>query len=142
MKLTNRTMTSPRVEMLPLIDIVFLLLVFFIYAMLSMAVHRGQQVDLPESGTAGLETAEAVSVTIQNQNGILKLFVDEKPVELPQLEQMLAGKKKEDMEKGPDVQIFADKSVSYQELFQVLDRVRLAGLTNISLQAETEGVTQ
>ena len=37
-----------RIEMLPLIDIVFLLLVFFIYAMLSMAVHRGLPVALPE----------------------------------------------------------------------------------------------
>lgn len=62
--------------------------------MLSMAVHRGQQVDLPESGTAGLETAEAVSVTIQNQNGILKLFVDEKPVELPSLSRCLQERRK------------------------------------------------
>ncbi|MCI5158893.1 MAG: biopolymer transporter ExbD [Candidatus Electrothrix sp. AUS1_2] len=141
MKLNNRNPAPPRVEMLPLIDIVFLLLVFFIYAMLSMAVHRGQTVDLPESGTAGLETTEAVSVTIQNQNGRLKLFVDEKPVELPQLEQLLEDKKKEAAENSPDVQIFADKSVSYQELFQVLDRVRLAGLTSISLQAQAETAT-
>jgi len=35
-----------RIEMLPLIDIVFLLLVFFIYAMLSMAVHKAL-LDLP-----------------------------------------------------------------------------------------------
>ena len=34
--------------MLPLIDMVFLVLVFFIYAMLSMAVHRGMPVLLPE----------------------------------------------------------------------------------------------
>ena len=33
-----------RVEMLPLIDVVFLLLVFFIYAMLSMVLHRGLRV--------------------------------------------------------------------------------------------------
>ena len=34
-----------RIEMLPLIDIVFLLLVFFIYAMLSMVAHRGMKVE-------------------------------------------------------------------------------------------------
>ena len=38
---------KPRIEMLPLIDIVFLLLIFFIYAMLSMAVHRSLPVSLP-----------------------------------------------------------------------------------------------
>ena len=143
MKLTDRNMLEPpRVEMLPLIDIVFLLLVFFIYAMLSMAVHHGQQVDLPESGTAGLETAEAVSITIRNkddsQDDSLELFVDEDPVELPQLEQLLAGKKKKGGAEDPDVQIFADKSVSYQGLFRVLDQVRRAGLSKISLQAEAE----
>lgn len=37
---------------------------------------------------------------------------------------------------GSEVQIFAGKSVSYQELFQVLDCVKQAGLAHISLQAE------
>ncbi|MBW1821228.1 MAG: biopolymer transporter ExbD, partial [Deltaproteobacteria bacterium] len=41
MKLKLYKTKNPRIEMLPLIDVVFLLLVFFIYAMLSMAVHRG-----------------------------------------------------------------------------------------------------
>ena len=147
MKLRNRTIAPPRVEMLPLIDIVFLLLVFFIYAMLSMAVHHGQQVDLPESSTAGLETTEAISITIQAKGGKdstsagLKLFVDEEPVELPQLEQLLKRKKEASKDKNPNVQIFADKSVPYQGLFQVLDRVRQVGLTSISLQAEAETTT-
>lgn len=38
---------SARLEMIPLMDVVFLLLVFFIYAMFTMIVHRGVQVDLP-----------------------------------------------------------------------------------------------
>ncbi|RWX42886.1 biopolymer transport protein ExbD [Candidatus Electrothrix aarhusensis] len=141
MKLRNRTIAPPRVEMLPLIDIVFLLLVFFIYAMLSMAVHHGQQVDLPESSTAGLETTEAISITIQAKDGGLKIFVNEEQVKLPQLEELLERKKTGSQNKEPDVQIFADKSVSYQGLFQVLDRVRQAGLTHISLQAEAETTT-
>jgi biopolymer transport protein ExbD len=128
--------------MLPLIDIVFLLLVFFIYAMLSMAVHHGQHVDLPESGTAGLETAEAIGITIRAEDGGLKLFVDEESVELPELEQLLREKKEASKDKNPDVQIFADKSVPYQGLFQVLDRVKQAGLTSISLQADPETETR
>jgi biopolymer transport protein ExbD len=134
-------MAPPRVEMLPLIDIVFLLLVFFIYAMLSMAIHHGQQVDLPESGTAGLETAEAIGITIQAANGGLKFFVDEESVELPQLEQLLEKKKAASKDKNPNVQIFADKSVPYKDLFEVLDKVKQAGLTSISLQAEAETTT-
>lgn len=141
MKLSNRSIGAPRVEMLPLIDIVFLLLVFFIYAMLSMAVHRGQQVDLPQSGTAGLETNEALGITIQATDNGLKIFVNEEPVELVELEQLLARKKAASKKDNPDVQIFADKSVSYQGLFQVLDKVKQAGLSSISLQAEAESTT-
>lgn len=138
MKLSKRSITPPRVEMLPLIDIVFLLLVFFIYAMLSMAVHHGQQVDLPESGTAGLETTEAVGITIQDVGKGLKIFVDEKTVEMSELQKVLEQKKAASKNKKPNVQIFADKSVPYQGLFQVMDQVKMAGLTSISLQAETD----
>ncbi|MCI5115051.1 MAG: biopolymer transporter ExbD [Candidatus Electrothrix sp. LOE1_4_5] len=138
MKLSNRSITAPRVEMLPLIDIVFLLLVFFIYAMLSMAVHHGQQVDLPESGTAGLETTEAIGITIQDVGKGLKVFVDEKTVEMSELQRVLEQKKEASKNKKPNVQIFADKSVSYQGLFRVMDQVKNAGLTKISLQAEAD----
>ncbi|MCD6390041.1 MAG: biopolymer transporter ExbD [Desulfobulbaceae bacterium] len=136
MKLNNSSLSPPRIEMLPLIDIVFLLLVFFIYAMLSMAVHHGQSVDLPQSSSAVLEMQDAISITIQAADQGMILFVDEEPVNLEILREILMKKKEE--KQDWEVQIFADKSVSYQELFQVLDRVRLAGLTRISLQAEPQ----
>ncbi|MCA1809797.1 MAG: ExbD/TolR family protein, partial [Kiritimatiellia bacterium] len=52
-----------RVEMLPLIDVVFLLLVFFIYAMLSMVLHRGIKVALPEVGQADVNRRDYLAVT-------------------------------------------------------------------------------
>jgi len=58
MKLNLNAHKSVRIEMLPLIDIVFLLLVVFIYAMLSMAVHRGLPVLLPSSSTSEIEKSQ------------------------------------------------------------------------------------
>ena len=55
MKVHIQARKKPRIEMLPLIDIVFLLLVFFIYAMLSMAVHKALPVALPQSSTAKID---------------------------------------------------------------------------------------
>ncbi len=137
MKIHHKGIAPPRIEMLPLIDIVFLLLVFFIYAMLSMAVHYGQPVDLPDSDSTVLEPQEAISITIQVTAGVLRLFVDEEPVGLESLAEELQARQAEEINgKEWEVQIFADKTVSYQQLFQVLDRVREAGLTRISLQAE------
>ncbi len=137
MKLSRKSIAPPRIEMLPLIDIVFLLLVFFIYAMLSMAVHHGQPVDLPQSSSAALEQEEGITVTIQ-AGETLTIFVDEEPVRVDNLCSRLQEKKGSQKGKKPcEIQIFADKSVSYQELFQVLDRIKAAGLTRISLQAES-----
>ena len=137
MKIHHKSIAPPRIEMLPLIDIVFLLLVFFIYAMLSMAVHYGQPVDLPASESATLEPQEAISITMQVAAGDILLFVDEEPIGLDFLSKYLRSvqEKRPNLNKL-EVQIFADKTVSYQQLFQVLDRVKEAGLTRISLQAE------
>jgi len=134
MKIARSSIDPPRVEMLPLIDIVFLLLVFFIYAMLSMAVHHGLPVNLPQSGSVSLETEEAISVTIQVGSGNVQIFLDESPVTLEQLTLELRLKSTDTQ--SPMVQIFADKTISYQELFRVLDAVQNSGIKKISLQAE------
>ncbi len=139
MKIKNITLAPPRIEMMPLIDIVFLLLVFFIFAMLSMAVHRGQDVDLPQSSNTKADTEKALSITIQGGGSKVHIFVDEEPVNLEHLTARF-NKKRSAKHSGRDynVQIFADKNVEYQELFNVLDRIKLAGLTRISLMAQPE----
>ena len=120
-----------RIEMIPLIDIVFLLLVVFIYAMLSMAVHRGLPVTLPASRAAEIEKSLVLSVTMQRDGSV---YLDNVPVPLEELSQALRSRA--DGQANPGVLLFADKDVSYQDLFGVLDRIRQAGLHRISLQAE------
>lgn len=122
-----------RIEMLPLIDIVFLLLVFFIYAMLSMAVHRGLPVVLPESTTAKIDKDLIISVTIMKDGTI---YLDKEDIALADLGPALMQRTRGAAEKG--VLLFADRDLSYQKLFAVLDTIRKAGLTRISLQAEVE----
>jgi len=137
MKIKTTALAPPRIEMMPLIDIVFLLLVFFIFAMLSMAVHRGQIVDLPKSSSSSIDTEKAISITIQARGDVVLLFVDEKQVSLDQLSALLESKKlTEHNNQDCEVQIFADKNLAYQELFNVLDRVKLAKFSRISLQAK------
>ncbi|MBU4014453.1 MAG: biopolymer transporter ExbD [Proteobacteria bacterium] len=133
MKLNINVHKSVRIEMLPLIDIVFLLLVFFIYAMLSMAVHRGLPVLLPASSTAEIEKKSALSVTVRTDGTI---YVDEKQISIENLAAFL--KKKAEIDKDTGILLFADNSLLYQELFRVLDQIRIAGLNRISLQSEAE----
>jgi biopolymer transport protein ExbD len=119
--------------MLPLIDIVFLLLVFFIYAMLSMAVHRGLPVLLPTSASAKIDKELIVSVTIKSDETI---YVDKEQIGLNDLASLLKTKAETDKDVG--ILLFADRSLSYQKLFQVLDQIKNAGIHRISLQAEVE----
>ena len=133
MKVNLNAVKRARIEILPLIDIVFLLLVFFIYAMLSMAVHRGLPVVLPTSSTAKIDKQLILSVTVREDGTI---FLDKEQISLQDLKDALETRAMKEKETG--VLLFADRSVSYQALFQVLDQIRLAGLSRISLQAEVE----
>lgn len=133
MKIRHLNTRPPRVEMLPLIDIVFLLLVVFIYTMLSMAVHQGMPVALPTGEQVQPEKEAPISVTV-TQSGVI--FVNKIPVVLEDLTAVLTNHPGIDPETG--VLLFADRQVAYQQLFEVLDRIRQAGLHRISLQAETE----
>jgi biopolymer transport protein ExbD len=131
-----------RIEMIPLIDIVFLLLVFFIYAMLSMAVHKGLPVELPISAAAELEKELVLSITIQQgPEGGEHIFVNKNEVGLADLADRLRAEAEAITQPGkePGVLLFADNTISYQQLFRVLDQIRMAGLGRVSLQAREAG---
>lgn len=133
MKLTITSTKRARIEMLPLIDIVFLLLVFFIYAMLSMAVHRALPIALPTSDSAEIEQSELLAITV-TKNG--NVFFDKDPIEMSELQEVLEEKVRFEKLKG--VQVFGDRNVEYQQLFKVLDSIKRAGITEISLQAQKD----
>jgi biopolymer transport protein ExbD len=122
-----------RIEILPLIDIVFLLLVFFIYAMLSMAIHRGIPVNLPVSSSSKIEKELILSVTIKDSS---KILVDDDQIPLKDLVRVLKQKAKE--HKSPGILLFADRNVSCQLLVKVLDQIRITGINRISLQTTME----
>lgn len=133
MKIKQRDTRRVRIEMVPMIDCVFLLLVFFIYAMLSMAVHRGLPVNLPSSKTVKIDKKLILAVTVKADGSI---FVDKEPVELERVTTVLQAKAAG--QDQPGVLLFADRTLAYQSLFKVLDRIRQAGLNRISLQAELD----
>ena len=122
--------------MLPLMDVVFLLLVFFIYSMMAMAVHRGMPLRLPVSVTAEREMVTVLALTVQADGS---LFLDKEPVILENLSDILKQRQAAmDDADAVTLQIFAEDTLSYQDLYRVLDAVKTAGLEKISLQARRE----
>ncbi|RLA92705.1 MAG: biopolymer transporter ExbD [Deltaproteobacteria bacterium] len=131
MKIKRNIQRQARIEMVPLIDVVFLLLVFFIYAMLSMVVHRGIPINLPESKSALIDKKDYVSLSITKEG---KVYLDKMPVCLEELKTLLIQKKKN----NPNVKVFisGDKMVYYEKIITVLDIIRMSGLSKVSLETE------
>ena len=137
MKLRKRSVKPARIEMMPLIDIVFLLLVFFIYAMLSMAVHRGLELDLPESATAvDTEQKKSVHISIRRVGERIEVSVDKQTIPPEELGSFLLSSIGRSDSKPP-VLLFAEESISYQQLYMVLDVLKKAAFTEVSLQASS-----
>ena len=101
--------------------------------MLSMAVHRGLPVVLPFSSTAKIDKKLVLSVSIKTDGTI---YIDKHPVALEDLSETLKFRALH--ETDPGVLLFADRDISYQKLFKVLDQIQTAGIQRISLQAEAE----
>ena len=127
----RRQRRSARIEMIPLIDIVFLLLVVFIYAMLSMTVHRGILVELPESSTAEVDHEEHFSVTLAADGTV---YMDLDPVDLAELTERVAQERR--LRGGLHVQVNAHKDIRHGHLVEVLDSIREGGVKSLSIMTE------
>jgi biopolymer transport protein ExbD len=90
-------------------------------------------VELPFSTTAEIDKKLTLSVTVKGDETI---YVNKERVALADLSRVLRNKAGEARESG--VLIFADRALPYQMIYKVLDKIRQAGLSRISLQAELE----
>ncbi|MFC2140088.1 ExbD/TolR family protein [Candidatus Auribacterota bacterium] len=117
-----------RVEMIPLVDVIFLLLVFFIYSMFSMTIHRGLKVNLPGAQAAYLNKNQdhyTVSIDIQGN-----LFFEKEAVSKQQLLDRLKTIKNY---QNKTFFIDADKNVAYKKVVSVLNSLRSLNIKKVSL---------
>jgi len=131
----KRSRPSARIEMIPLIDIVFLLLVVFIYAMLSMAVHKGLRVELPKAATGETDRSDYFSVTLARDGTV---YVDLEPVTLEELTRRVAAEAAR-VGRKLHVQLNAQKDVPLERVVQVLDRIRAGGVRSLSIMTREVG---
>ena len=121
--------SKPRVEVIPMIDIMMFLLVFFMLATLKMIQGAGIKLDLPQSSTA-----EQLQQTVKVSIGITKsdqLYLDAKEVTPDELTAHLQGLVHD--AKKVDVAIAGDEGTSYKNIVKVMDLVRAAGISSVAL---------
>ncbi len=135
MKIRKRAIKKPRVEMLPLIDSVFLILVFFIYAFLSMTVHRGVPVSLPTAISAQINKQDYLSITITEHD---EMYLNKELKRIGDLRERLITAYTENTDLR--VYINGDKNARHGLVVKVLDCVRVAGIEKVSIETQSEGV--
>ncbi len=128
---TGHPTGKARVEMIPLIDVIFLLLVFFIYAMVSMVVQRGIPVDLPSAVNVDNEKQPAMIIAVTRDNHIM---IEDDRVTLEQLPAIVAT----ELLDAPDTPVYirGDDKSDLGVAIKVLDRLRKAGVTHVSFEAK------
>ena len=120
-----------RIEIIPMIDIMFFLLVFFIMMSLHMIPSTGVASNLAKSSTATPLQQPKVVVSVDAEGHI---GVDEHVMTPAQLTDLL--------KKGNPAQtivtIAGMKQTSMQQLMDVMDACRAAGVTQIGLAAQKQ----
>lgn len=121
--------------MIPLIDSVFLILVFFIYAFLSMTVHRGLPVHLPSATAAMIDKTDYCAITINDKN---EYFLNKATVDLAGLHAGLIDLYAND----PDLRVYinGDQDAHHGAVVDVLDIVRTVGIENVSIETNVKDV--
>src|SRR5215510_5165289 len=82
MRLRARAPKKARIEIIPMIDVVFFLLVFFMMTSLAMTIYRGLPVSLPEAASGDRAAAETASITVSKDG---QTYLNREPVALPDL---------------------------------------------------------
>ncbi len=121
-----------RIEIIPMIDIMFFLLVFFIMITLRMIPSVGLATSLPDSATATSLPRPKVLVALDSE-GIIT--VGGRTLSAVQLTALLQGRDPAHVV----VTIEGAKQASVQSLMAVMDACRVAGVTHIGLAARRHG---
>lgn len=125
-----------RIEIIPLIDIIFFLLATFIMVSLSMTKNQGVQVALPAAGSAqslgdNQEMEKALTLSVNEKGDV---FYNKEKITLAQLPLRLQTFKT--ASKDPKVVINSDSSADFKHVVGVLDEVRKIGIAKVGINTD------
>jgi biopolymer transport protein ExbD len=128
-----RARRKARIEIIPLIDIVFFLLATFVMVSLSMVKNQSIAVSLPSGSSAQSESRKEEPLVVAVSAGN-EIFLGKMRVRPDRLKAELSARAKADKPSG--VLVRADKSASVETLVKVLDAAKQSGLQKLGVAVE------
>ena len=127
-----RSRKRARIEIIPLIDVIFFLLATFMMVSLAMVKNKGISVNLPAASTgAALEHKNDTTISVTKEGA---LFFNKETLLLDQLPARLAQLKAEQAD--PKVFINGDKRAFFGAAVEVLDDLRKAGISKVAIDTK------
>ena len=127
-----RSSRKARIEIIPLIDIIFFLLATFVMVSLSMVKNRGIPVNLPAATTgAAQDRKDFVSITVTEDDEIL---FNKQKVSLAQLTEQLRSLRSTNAD--PRIFINGDERASLGRAIEILDETRKLGIVKVAFETK------
>ncbi|TWH47345.1 biopolymer transporter ExbD [Sporomusa sp. KB1] len=124
---------QPQLMIIPMIDIIFFLLVFFMMSTLYMVEQHTIPVNLPQASAVRQDKPSSINITVLADGNIM---FNQEEIPLP----LLAKRVRLEIDKQPD-NIFVlrgDQQVPYGQVITVLDELKQAGAHKVSVAVEKE----
>ena len=132
MKLRNlRNEREPKLMIIPMIDIIFFLLVFFMMSTLYMVEQKTIPVQLPAASSVQASTDKSIAITVL-ANG--KIMFEQEELEPALLAKRIKVAMKQ--ESNPAFIIYSDRKTEYGNVITALDELKSAGAKRIAVAAE------
>lgn len=135
MRIQRRTPKKARIEIIPMIDTIFFLLVFFMISTLSMAQYRGLPVNLPKAASGQQAPAESAAITIDKDS---RVFLNKEEVDKAALGDLL----RQQLAQNADllVVINADDGVEHGRVVEVMDIARGANVARMAIAVKPKEI--
>jgi len=134
MRFRRRLQTRTNVDLIPLIDVIFQLVVFFMVTS-TFILTPGISLILPKSRSSEPVAMTKLVVTVVSED---EIFVNKERYTLESLHRTLSELPTEERDEIKTVVIEGDSSVSYSLMVKVLDVLRLNGFKGVNLRTREE----
>jgi len=127
----RRTIDPPRVDLTPMIDVVFLLLIFFMIST-TFIERPGLKIDLPESAAQQLKLEEKEVQVYLTASG--EIYFQRDQVTLAELTQKLLGYGT--LAKKITFLLMADKEALHGKVIELMDLAKTAGFEKLAIATD------